>query len=239
MKRIESLILLLFASCSGVFAQNQTQLPLITVSGSAVVRVVPNEIDLSLGVETRATSLQEAQQKNETKTKAVVESLKASGVEAKDVQMDFISVEPSYGEDDKRKDAVFYAVKRRIAAKIREVTRFEAVLTATIKAGATHVEQFEYQSSDLRKHRDAARSLAVSAAKEKAQMLAKELGVKVGKAHSIQESSYSSSSWANSWGGIQNNLRIQAGGDEESDQRGLAVGMIGISARVEVSFLLE
>ncbi len=236
MKRIETSILLLLAAGSGVFAQNQSQLPLITVSGSAVVRVVPNEIDLSLGVETRATSLQEAQQKNETKTKAVVESLKASGVEAKDLQIDFISVEPSFGQDDKRKEAAFYAVKRRIAAKVRDVTKFETALTASIKAGATQVEQFEYQSSDLRKHRDAARSLAVRAAKEKAQLFAKELGVKVGKAHSIQESTYN---WANSWGGIQNNLRVQASGDEESDRQGMAVGMIGISARVEVSFLLE
>ena len=233
MKRIGRILFVCLAVAMGASAQDQDRLPLITVSDSAVVRVVPDEIDLTVGVETRATSLSDAQQKNEARTKSVIESLKSSGVEAKDLQIEFVRVEPSYGNEDKRKEALFYSVTRRIGAKIRKVSKFEATLTSALTAGATHVEEFQYKSSELRKYRDEARVLAVRAAKQKAENLAKELGVKVGKAHSIRETTFD-------LGGMNNrNVGFQASSEHVTDERGLAIGVIEITARIEISFLLE
>ncbi len=47
------------------FAQSSAQPPLITVSGSAEVKVAPNEVYLRVGVETRHQNLADAKQQND------------------------------------------------------------------------------------------------------------------------------------------------------------------------------
>ena len=87
-------------------------------------------------------------------------------------------------------------------------------------------------SSDLRQHKDEARIMAARAAREKAELLAKELGVKVGKAFSIQETS---TDWYNNLRNVaQNNVS-----EEPADGSSLNAGMIEVSSSVQVSFRIE
>src|ERR1700722_6028731 len=72
------------------------QPPLISVTGSAEVKVAPDEIHLSVGVETRHENLAEAKRQNDESVSRVLAFLKKSGLPAKDVQTDYISVEPEY-----------------------------------------------------------------------------------------------------------------------------------------------
>jgi uncharacterized protein YggE len=101
----------------------------------------------------------------------------------------------------------------------------------------------EFRTTELRKHRDAAREQATRAAKEKAVALAKELGVKVGKPQTIAEQTaggfwnWSGSAWQNANAMMQNSIQQAAGG--ESADGNLAVGQISITATVSVTFRLE
>jgi hypothetical protein len=124
---------------------------------------------------------------------------------------------------------------------------FEAVLAATLDAGVTHVHGIDFRTTRLREFRDQARVNALRAAREKADLLAGELGMKRGSAQSVAENqwggmwSWSSSYWGRSYGGgmMQNSMNsIQDAGAGGVDG-GLAAGQISISAMVNVSFLLE
>jgi len=99
----------------------------------------------------------------------------------------------------------------------------------------------------LRKHRDMARQQAIRAAREKAVALAGDLGAKVGKPFSIQETSgggvrNGSSGFRDRWAAMQNSVqeadRSGAAAEGEGEQK-LAAGMISVTSRVDVVFALE
>lgn len=230
---------------SPTFAQ-QPEPSVITVSGSAEVKVVPDEIYLSLGVESRHASLEDAKQQNDERVTKAITFLKASNIKSKDIQTDFISIEPTYDSDISLTKPVAYIVRKSIEVKLTEIESFEKVLTGLLNHGITNVHGIEFRTSQLRKHRDTARAMAIRAAKEKADALAGELGVKRGKVRSVNASDlggwFSSSGgyWGRRYGGAMFQNAVQeAGPSGDSEENGLSVGQISVSATVNVAFVIE
>jgi hypothetical protein len=132
-------------------------------------------------------------------------------------------------------------VRRSIVVTLRDVKRFEELLAAVLESGTNRVDGLEFRTTALRKHRDAARALALKAAREKAEAMAAELGCKVGKPVTISEGAAGAGLWA--WGGRRGNQMTQnvmgeapSGGGEGSE--GFAPGQISVTASVNVSFEL-
>jgi uncharacterized protein YggE len=217
----------------------------ISVSGTAEIRVSPDEVNLRLGVETRNAQLDEAVKQNETKTTAVLKFLRESGIEDKDVQTDFIQIQPQYHTDrgEQQVTPVYYQVQRNLGVRLRKIAQFDMVLAGALKNGVNHVMGIEFRTTELRKHRDAARQQAIRAAKEKAVALAQELDAKVGKAQNINEHTsggwwgWSGTNWSHSNAMIQNSMQSAPGG--EPSEGNLAVGQISVNATVNVTFELE
>lgn len=227
-------------------SQQPPQPPTISVSGSAEVKVVPDEVYLRLGVETRHESLEDAKKQNDERISKALVFLKASTVKSKDVQTDFISIEPTYDSNVSRTKPVTFVVRKSIEVKLTDPGSFEGLLTGLLTNGVNNVHGVEFRTSQLRKHRDTARALAIRAAREKATALASELGVKCGKVHSVNANDWSGwwSSSGSYWGGrygagmFQNAVQ-NIGGSGEMDGSTLSVGQISVSATVNVSFLIE
>jgi len=125
----------------------------IAVSGQAEVRVTPSIVNLVLGVETLRRSLPAAKAENDRRVEAVVKSLQGLGVDAKDIQTDYIHVEPDYfTRDDTITILRRYTVRKTVAVTLRDVTKFERVLGGALQSGATHVLNVQFLTDDLRKH---------------------------------------------------------------------------------------
>jgi uncharacterized protein YggE len=224
--------------------------PAIVVSGSAEIRVPPNEVNLRLGVETRDVKLDPAVAQNEERLKAVLKFLKESGIEAKDLQTDYVEIFPAYDSDRRVQQVTpeYYVVRRTIGVRLRKVAQFDDVLQGALKSGVNHVHGIDFRTTELRKHRDAARQNAIRAAKEKAEALAKELGSAIGKPQQINENTWGgASSWgSHAWGrnyygahAMQNVSQNVAAGGGEAPEGNLAVGQISVTATVNVTFELE
>ena len=240
--------------------------PQINVSGSAELKVVPDEVDLKVGVETREASLEGARRQNDERISKALNFLKKNGVKDEDVKTDYIAIEPVYDEHagvspdtglplrdyDKTKlvEPVYYLVRKSIGIKLTKITNFDQVLTGLITNGVNHVLRVEFGTSELRKYKDQARAKAVQAAKEKAQAMASALGVKVGKPFNITVNDWSGwTGWSppGSWaygggggvGGGAQNVSQSAGGSSGDTGPTVAVGQISISASVSVTFLIE
>jgi uncharacterized protein YggE len=56
-----------------------------------------------------------------------------------------------------------------------------------LKAGVTRVRNVEFLDSQVRKHKDQARTMAIKAEHEKAVLLTRDLGQTIGPAYSISE----------------------------------------------------
>ncbi len=232
----------------GVSAQqNRT----ISVTGSAEVRVVPDEVMLTLGIQTNDKDLKTAKSQNDERVAKVMAIIKSHDIPDQYIQTDYIAVDPRYHDNYTQEDFIGYFVRKRIVVRLKDVSKFEAVLSDVLEAGANYVMGIEFHTTELRKYRDQARSLAIKAAKEKAVALAGELDMKVGKATSIQEYSsgwYSpySSFWSGSNSGMSQNV-VQnssagggSGGPSDADSGDtFAPGQISVTASVSVTFELE
>jgi uncharacterized protein YggE len=243
------ILALLTLPLTAAFSQFTQPPPQISVTGSAEVKVAPDEIRISVGVETRDAELNIAKSQHDELMTSALKFLKTSGVPDKVVQTDFISVSPEYGNDISRTKPVVYIVRKSIEIKLTTVTNLESVLTGLLNNGVNHVHGVDFRTTQLRKYRDQARAMAIRAAKEKAEALCKELGVKCGKPYNISANEWGGgwNSSGNYWGGRgggygyngSQNAVQNAGASSDSAGDTLSVGQISVSASVNVSFLIQ
>jgi hypothetical protein len=218
----------------------------ITVTGEAQVKVPPDEVILTLGVETWDKNLAAAKHHNDEIVLRVLEVAGDHSVAPQHVQTDYISIEPRYRSGTYEPgDFIGYFVRKTIVITLKDITAFEELLSDSLEAGATHVHGIEFRTSELRKHRDEARALAIRAAREKAVALAGELDQDVGRPTDIREEyngwwSPYNSWWGAGWGGLSATQNvIQESGAPQDMESALAPGQISVSARVTVSFELQ
>jgi uncharacterized protein YggE len=225
--------------------QDRADPRLVTVTGEAVVKVVPDEVVLTLGVESSDKQLRRARSLNDERVKAVIAAAAKLGVPAQDIQTDHISIEPRYRDSYEQRDFVGYFVRQTIGITLKDVSRFEDLLTDVLDAGANYVHGIQFRTSELRKHKDQARALAIQAAREKAVALAQELGQQVGQPYAIREDQEGWGSGYNAWWGspgglgMTQNVVQNAGNAGPETDGALAPGQLSVTARVTVSFELE
>jgi uncharacterized protein YggE len=248
--KILSALVILVALCST--QAQQTQLfddrPKISVNGEAVVKVQPDQIIISFGIETWDKNIMAAKQENNDIMKKVMAVIKGSGIQDKDVQTDYLSIEPRYGDNYEKRNFIGYFVRNTFVATIANPDEVEKLVTAVLQSGVTHIHYINFQTTEFKKYREQARELALNAAKEKAEKMAATLGLSVGNPIQIGEV-YGGSNWWyysswNSWGYGRSNImsqnvmqNIESGMGEISET--IALGKISIKASVNVTFELK
>jgi uncharacterized protein YggE len=194
--------------------------------------VVPDRAVIELGVERQDPSAGLAKQAADAAARKILLSLRQNGVDEKDIQTTFLSLQPQTSYVKKVRVTYFVAAQT-MTVTVRDLTKLERLLESLVKAGGNRIDSIQYETSDLRKYRDQARDLAVKAAREKARALAQALGQDIGKAQSIEEvPEYQSS------GGLANTA-FEAPRKGASPGPSIAVGQQTISASVTVSFELN
>jgi uncharacterized protein YggE len=216
----------------------------ISISGEAEIRVVPDEVIITLGVETFDRVLKVSKAANDDRIRRAIAVARDADVPADHIQTDYLGVEPRYNRGDIALDLTGYVVRRTVVIRLRDLKKFEDLITAELEAGVTHVHGVEFRTTDLRAHRDRARTMALTAAREKAGLLAREAGLKLGRITSIGEASFGyASSYGSGWGGrfsgMSQNTVQSLGGASLGTDTTLAPGQISIRAQVSVSFALE
>jgi uncharacterized protein YggE len=237
------LVLALSAWTEGTVSSDPTRT--VTVTGEAEVRVVPDEVILTLGVETWDKNLARAKGENDGIVAQVLALAGEYGVPAEHVQTDYVSIDPRYRDGYyEERDFIGYFVRKNIVVTLRDLDQFEPLLSAALEAGVNYVHGVEFRTTELRQHRDEARALAIQAAQEKAVALAGALDQDVGRPLTIQElqagwwSSYNAW-WGSSWGaGMSQNVIQELGGASYLADSTVAPGQINVNARVTVTFAL-
>ncbi|HEV7903926.1 MAG TPA: SIMPL domain-containing protein [Pyrinomonadaceae bacterium] len=231
------LVGLCLAVAATAAAQQQRELPLITVTGDAEVRVVPDEVVFDLTVQTLNRDLRLAKSQTDERLKKTLELTRKYKVAPADVQTDYIRLEPRYRGGDETRTLVGYSVRKDLLFTLRDAAQAEELLSELIESGVTRINSISFRSSQLRKHRDQARALAIKAAQEKATALAAEIGQKIGKAYSIEEESAGGNFRASNM--MQNNISSVESTESSASEGTLALGQIKVSASVTVRFILE
>ncbi|MGV3503363.1 MAG: SIMPL domain-containing protein [Adhaeribacter sp.] len=240
MKRTASLLLFAFLLLGSAWAQAQqfpALPPLVSVTGTGEVKVEPDEIVLNIGIDVRDKDLDAARKLNDERVVALLNFLKKSGVDSKYIQTTNLSVYPQYVGEFGQTTPEFYTAQKSVSILIKNVKRFDEILTGIYKTGANRVEGINYRSSELQKHREQARKLAIQAAKQKAQALTGELGSKLGRVYSITEQGQPGYPGPVYRAQMANKMSEASFADSSGPT--IALGQLVISQTVEVSFVIE
>ncbi|MGD8403440.1 MAG: SIMPL domain-containing protein [Anaerolineales bacterium] len=219
----------------------------IQVSGTAVVNVIPDRTLIQLGIQSNAKTPQRVEAVNSSTINKIIRSLKALGVDEKDIVTDWYVIQPIYDDYDSL-DIEGYRINNVVAVTLRDISKVNKVIIAALDAGANQVVNVEFYLSDLRKYRDQARDLAMKAASEKADDLATAAGAETGCVMNINENTWSQ--YYGGWyGGQSRELWTQnvmqnaapAGGEAGllTDSGPVNLGQVSVRAEVSASFSLK
>jgi len=246
MRKLFLLVTALLMLSVHVFGQSVSERSLITVSGQAEVMVAPDEVVFRLKAENVNLDLNAAKAKTDEDVKKIFALARNYRIEPQNVQTNYIRVNEHYTQGTQNKPREFdgYEVTQTTTILLKDVSRFESLLSDLVKAGISDVSDVTFRASQMRKYMDQARALAMKAAREKALALAGEIGQRIGKANNITEvgmtvsSAYEEDS-DHSNSNYSNTSSTEIAHSVPDNQGTIAPGMISITARVKVSFELN
>ncbi|MBI4225008.1 MAG: SIMPL domain-containing protein [Candidatus Sungbacteria bacterium] len=174
----------------------------IAVSGEGKTTVKPDIAVFTAGVVAQAAKVKDAQTENTKKSNAIIEFLKKSGVDEKDIKTTEYSIYPQYQSSYpppcvfpgpcpmttvRPPEIVSYQVRQTIEVKVRDLGKVDDLLDGVVSAGANEVGSITFKMDDPEAARVAARKEAIDKAKAKAQVLADDLGIRLKRIVSYNE----------------------------------------------------
>lgn len=179
---------------AGVAAANT-----ITVSGHGESVGVPNIATFSFSVVSDKATVNDAQTDATAKANAITAYLKGAGVDEKDIQTTDYSVQPQYDYINQVCTNGFcpggkqvlrgYEVRQTTTIKVRDTSKAGDLLAGVGSKGATEVSGLNFTFDDPTSVQTEARNKAIADAKQKADALAKQLGVSLVRVTAFNESS--------------------------------------------------
>lgn len=231
-----SLIALLLAASVGAA---EPVPPTVATTGTATVYVAPDRVDIRFTIQTFDADLKRAKAANDLAATGTLQYFRTQNVPEASIRSDFARTEPVYDQTfdngrPVRGPLKGYQVTRSYGVRLDDLTKFGEVIDHLLSDPAISVDGHAFSAKEDRKYRDEARRKAIRAAKEKAELLAGELGAKVGFPQEIQEQNvgpivpmYRASNF------------LGAAGDAGPASELAPVGQIEIKAEIAVRFLLE
>lgn len=161
----------------------------VTVSATGTAVTVPDMATISTGVVSEAATAEDALRENSRAMLAVMEALRSSGVDLKDIQTTDFSVQPRYRySQDGRPPAIEgYNVVNSVRIRVREIKDLGNVLDAVVREGSNQISGIEFEVSNAEELLDRAREDAVAKATSKARLYARAAGAGLGEVISISE----------------------------------------------------
>ena len=171
----------------------------IWVSGQGKLSVPPDLAMLTLGVESTAPTVSEANAEASNAMNAIVIALKSGGVEEKDIQTRNFNIYPRYEYQEQTVDGVRtnrqiltgYQISNTAAVKIRDLDAIGEIIDEVVKVAGddVRINNISFTVEDPTAMMSDLREMAVQDAQNKAEHLAELTGVSLGRAIYISESS--------------------------------------------------
>jgi len=218
----------LFARPTAISGQKEEHT--LSISGSAEKNVAPDTASLSIGVVFQAPTAKEASDKNAASMKAIINELRKLGVQDKDIQTSFLSIQPVYKYNGATTISA-YSTSNNVQVTTKMLDNLSEIIDRSTAAGANQIGGVSFSLSEG-KQKELQEELltgAVSDASSKANNFAKKLNVKIVgvKTSSINE------------GGIIQPFRREVSVAEGKVATPIMPGETKVSLSVQVNYIVE
>lgn len=231
MKKSILILSILILSMGIVNAQEIKQVPMINVSGEGKVKVIPDQVSISISIETKGTKAVEVKTENDKKMDAIIKFVRKSNIAKEDFQTQRVSLNPNYDYDKKKHN---YIATQSLQILLKDLSKYDVLMEGLVDEGVNRIDNVEFKSSKLSQFQSDARKLAIKDAKGKAEDYVSVLNQKVGKAILISDNSQVYAPQPRMYA-----MKAMMDASAEAPRETLAVGEIEITANVSVSFILE
>ena len=157
----------------------------ISVTGSAIVTVVPDQATVSASITTTDARADAATSRNNALYDKAVSALTGTGVERADISLSYYNLsyqpkpQPQRGEPPVPPGQYGYTVTRSFAIKVRKVDKAGPAVDAIAPIAGIEVGGVSFDVADPSAARSTATERAVADAREKAAALAKAAGLHI------------------------------------------------------------
>lgn len=192
-KRISAMAAALPLAClsawGGAMADTVTlvqSVPHITTTGVASATVVPDQADIYLGVDNERPTIAEASDATARAAGAVIDALKAQGVDAKDIRTSF-TLTAVYDEERDAKGQLLkrslrgYQANEAVTVRMHDVAKVGPLARTLIDSGANAFRGFAFSYSKERSKRRELEAEATRDALAEARIYTDAIGVKLGR----------------------------------------------------------
>ncbi len=178
--------------------QDVKSLKTITVSGTGDIYAKPDLAIVDFSVITEATSVAKAMTDNTAKMNAIIDFMKQQGTQEADLKTTNFNISPRYEWYEGtmcyppcptgRRVLTGYDVTQTLEVKIRDMAKIGDIVQGGTDKGANQVSDLQFTIDKEDDLKNQARTQAIENAKNKADELASQLGVKLTKIVNFNES---------------------------------------------------
>ncbi len=162
---------------------------MIAVDGMGKASATPDVAVLSFGVDTgRQPTAKAAMNMLASKMDAVLAAVKAKGVKDSEIQLQYLSLNPDYDWTTGTQQLRGYRASQNVTVKVHDLDLPGDILAVATEGGANQIGGVEITIDNPDEAKAAAREEAIKNAKEKAEKLARQLGVHIVRMTSFSES---------------------------------------------------
>lgn len=158
----------------------------MTVTGTATLEVSPDCADITMTIDVDGARPGVATTAAQTKQQAIVDALKKLGVEASDIKLSTLTMNPIYEWVKDRNVFKGYRAAITITATTKQFDKIGPIMEAGSENGATSMTT-GFRRSDLSELKKKVRTMALTAAKDKANQTATALDIKLGRVVNVAE----------------------------------------------------
>jgi len=169
----------------------------LTVSGEGKISAKPDVAIVEMSVISQNENVELAQSENDQKMQQVVNFLKESGIDEKDIKTTQYNLQPEYDYSWCRTTEypvycppklVDYMLTQSLQVKIRDLSRVGKIIGNLSEIGVNQISDISFVIDNDTEIKAAARQKAIAEAKQKAQEMANAANIELGKIIEINES---------------------------------------------------
>lgn len=173
----------------------------ISVNGKGEEISIPDIATFSFSVTENGKTVAEAQSKATTKINSAIDALEDNGIEERDIKTIAYNINPKYEYVQEicpagsfncrtgRQVLIGYEVSQTTEVKVRDLSKAGALFETIGSLGVQNVNSLQFSIDDIETVKAMAREKAITNAKEKAEKLADDLGVRLVRITSFYDSS--------------------------------------------------
>jgi len=154
----------------------------ISFTGEGKVYSNPDTAFIDFSVVTQGTDISNVQDSNTKKMNKVIDFLKSFGIEDKDIKTTNYGLYPQYTyENNQIPQIMGYQITQTLSVKIRKTDTIGDILKKGVTMGINQVNSLYFGIENDEQLKEQARQLAIADAKKKADVMASQIGIKLGK----------------------------------------------------------